>query len=269
MTNAVYLLALNWTPEWCRSGGSGATAKEMECDRPFGFTLHGLWPNGLGKPYPRYCRPVGGLDAATVRQMYCRTPSPTLLQHEWQAHGTCAAWPTAQAYFGQAARLFDQLKMPKIETIAPGGLTAGAVRAAFVARNPWLKPTGSSCRPSATGTTRSERGADLLRPEVQAGRLPRRERRAGRGPYPPGAQPHGCLLSLRTFRTPGHPGATMARHPSPMRTSPMTTRRRLLALAAAAARRAALRPPPPPRRRPPSPPPTRPWSTRRWPICRA
>jgi ribonuclease T2 len=139
VTNAVYLLALNWTPQWCRSGGSGARAEEMECGRPFGFTLHGLWPNGVGKPYPRYCRPVGGLDAALVRQMYCRTPSPTLLQHEWQAHGSCG-WTDAKAYFGQAARLFDRLRMPKIEAIAPGRLTAGAVRAGFVAANPSFKP---------------------------------------------------------------------------------------------------------------------------------
>ena len=141
VTNAVYLLALNWTPQWCLTGGSGASAGEMECRQAFGFTLHGLWPNGLGKPYPRYCRPVGGLDAATVRQMYCRTPSPTLLQHEWQAHGSCG-WTDPKAYFAQAARLFDQLKMPKIEAIAPGDLTAGAVRAAFVAANPAFNPRG-------------------------------------------------------------------------------------------------------------------------------
>jgi ribonuclease T2 len=139
VTNAFYLLALNWTPQWCSEGGVGATTKEMECGRPFGFTLHGLWPNGADKPYPRYCRPVGGLDAATVRQMFCRTPSPVLLQHEWQAHGACG-FDSPKAYFGQAAKLYDALKLPKIEAIAPASLTAGAVRSAFVAANPALKP---------------------------------------------------------------------------------------------------------------------------------
>src|SRR5437764_212745 len=47
---AYYVLALSWTPQWCRSGGSGATASEMECERPFGFTLHGLWPDGAHPP---------------------------------------------------------------------------------------------------------------------------------------------------------------------------------------------------------------------------
>jgi ribonuclease T2 len=139
VTNAFYLLALNWTPQWCAEGGVGASAREMECGQPFGFTLHGLWPNGAAKPYPRYCRPVGGLDLAMVRHMYCRTPSPVLLQHEWQAHGACG-FADPRAYFGQAARLFDQLKLPKIEAIAPDALTAGAVRAAFVVGNPAFKP---------------------------------------------------------------------------------------------------------------------------------
>ena len=135
---AYYVLALNWTPEWCRSGGSGAAASEMECARPFGFTLHGLWPDGAHPPYPRFCRPAGALDAATVRAMFCRTPSPRLLQHEWQAHGTCAAWPDAKAYFGQTARLFDRIALPKLEGIS--ALTAGGVRKAFIGRNPWLTP---------------------------------------------------------------------------------------------------------------------------------
>ena len=139
VTNAYYLLALNWTPQWCRAGGSGARADEMECGRPFGFTLHGLWPNGVAKPYPRFCRPVGGIDAATVRAMYCRTPSPELLQHEWQAHGGCG-WSDPDRFFAQGSRLYDRIVIPRIETIAPEALTAGVVRRAFVAKNPWLKP---------------------------------------------------------------------------------------------------------------------------------
>ena len=135
-----YVLALTWTPEWCRSGGSGATAKEMECDLPLGFTLHGLWPNGARQPYPAYCRPAGQLDAALVREMWPRTPSAVLMQHEWQKHGTCAAWPDARAYFAQAARLYDRIVVPKIEAIPKDRFTAGTVRAAFIAKNPWLRP---------------------------------------------------------------------------------------------------------------------------------
>jgi len=138
VTTAYYLLAISWTPQWCRTIGQRGTEQQVECDRPLGFTLHGLWPNGSAPPYPRYCRPVGGLDADLVRRMYCRTPSAELLQHEWQAHGACA-WPDARAYFGQSAKLFDRVALPKVETIPAGNLTAGAVRAAFIAKNPWLR----------------------------------------------------------------------------------------------------------------------------------
>lgn len=148
---AYYVLALNWTPEWCRSGGSGATAKEMECARPRGFALHGLWPDGAHPPYPRFCRPAGQLDAAVVRQMYCRTPSPVLLQHEWQAHGTCAAWPDARAYFAQAAKLYDGLSIPRIERLRPGRLDAGALRSAFVQANPALRNDGVFVQTSRRG----------------------------------------------------------------------------------------------------------------------
>ena len=138
VTIAHYLLAISWTPQWCRTTGEKGTEQKVECGQPLGFTLHGLWPNGEAPPYPRYCHPVGGLQTAMVRQMYCRTPSPELLQHEWQAHGACG-WTDPQAYFAQAAKLYDHVVLPKIEAIPPADLTAGAIRAAFIARNPWLK----------------------------------------------------------------------------------------------------------------------------------
>jgi ribonuclease T2 len=137
---AYYVLSLSWTPEWCRSGGSGASATEMECGQALGFTLHGLWPDGAHPPYPRFCHPAGQLGVALVRHLYCRTPSAVLLQHEWQAHGTCSAWPDARAYFSRSSRLYDRLKIPPIERLKPGQLTAGDVRGAFAAANPALKP---------------------------------------------------------------------------------------------------------------------------------
>jgi ribonuclease T2 len=132
-----YVLTLSWAPEWCRTNGQGITAQKLECGRPRGFILHGLWPNGHGFPYPRYCTPVGGIDLATVRQMYCRTPSPELLQHEWQAHGGCG-WTDPKVFFARSAALYDRVVQPPLEAIGPAALTTGAVRRAFIARNPWL-----------------------------------------------------------------------------------------------------------------------------------
>jgi ribonuclease T2 len=138
VTNAFYLLSLAWSPQWCATNGRGGpNAPALDCRTPRGFILHGLWPNGAAPPYPRYCRPVGAIDPATVRSMFCRTPSPRLLQHEWEAHGACG-WQDAPAYFQQAATLYDRVSLPRLENLPRRGLTAGAVRDAFVARNPWL-----------------------------------------------------------------------------------------------------------------------------------
>lgn len=123
---AYYLLAISWTPD--RRQADAAR-------RPYAFSLHGLWPNGKAPPYPRYCRPVDEIPAATVREMYCRTPSVSLLQHEWQAHGACG-WGQPADYFRQAAVLYDRVRLPRIETLRRP--TAGAVRAAITAQNRWL-----------------------------------------------------------------------------------------------------------------------------------
>jgi len=138
---AYYLLAITWTPEWRRINGlTSATSPPLDPETaPQGFALHGLWPNGKGPPYPRYCRPVGTIPAATVRRMHRRTPSAALLQHEWQAHGACADWNSPAAYFRDAARLYDRVRLPRIE--GRGEVTAGDIRAAFVARNPIYPPS--------------------------------------------------------------------------------------------------------------------------------
>jgi ribonuclease T2 len=128
-----HMLAVTWMPETCRAGGDGQG--EIACSGPnrFGWTLHGLWPNSDGRPYPRFCRPATRVAAATVREELCRTPSVDLVQHEWAAHGTCG-WETPEAYFRQSAALYDGLVRPD-----PRGLrTAGQLRDAFARANPGL-----------------------------------------------------------------------------------------------------------------------------------
>lgn len=142
---AYYLLALTWTPEFCRSRGHEPGQASQCRDGDFGFTLHGLWPNGPGKVHPRYCAQVGTIDPATVRQMFCKTPSPDLLQHEWQAHGSCG-WNEPQAYFRQAGALYDRLVMPRLERIPSERITAGAVRHAFAKANRGLPTKAISIR---------------------------------------------------------------------------------------------------------------------------
>jgi len=132
---AAYLLSLTWSPEFCRTH-EGDPDDNIQCRlNGFGFTVHGLWPNGAGKVHPRYCREPTAVDPATLRMNLCMTPSAWLLQHEWEAHGTCA-WPTPEAYFAKARALRAALDVPDL-TPGPGGaMSAGEVRAAFLAHNP-------------------------------------------------------------------------------------------------------------------------------------
>src|SRR5690606_12142365 len=60
-----HMLAVTWMPHTCRAGGDGQGELACDSDNRFGWTLHGLWPNADGPPYPRYCRPAERVKAAT------------------------------------------------------------------------------------------------------------------------------------------------------------------------------------------------------------
>jgi len=138
---AFNMLAVSWSPQACRSGKDYPDADHQCRDNRFGLTLHGLWPNGGGDRHPRYCKPVSSIPVATVRANFCMTPSPSLQQHEWAAHGACG-WDSPEAYFAQAATLWNGLNKPDLEAIPAARLTAGAIRDAFVAANPGLHREG-------------------------------------------------------------------------------------------------------------------------------
>ena len=135
---AHYMLALTWAPEECRAQAGDPDYVTQCRDNAFGFVVHGLWPNGAERRHPRYCGPAPKISPATVRRHSCMTPAPTMLQHEWAAHGTCG-WETPEAYFAQAADLWDDIRQPALTSAT---MTAGAVRDAFVAANPWMKRQG-------------------------------------------------------------------------------------------------------------------------------
>lgn len=138
---AFNMLAVSWSPQACRSGKDYPDERYQCASNQFGLTLHGLWPNGAADKHPRYCKPVSGIPLETVRKTFCMTPSPSLQQHEWAAHGACG-WDSPEAYFEQAARMWNGLNKPDLEAIPEARLTAGAIRDAFVAANPGLPRDG-------------------------------------------------------------------------------------------------------------------------------
>jgi ribonuclease T2 len=135
-----YTLAISWSPEYCRSNGDRPGAR-FQCGsgNRFGFVLHGLWPDGVGKDWPQYCRATPLLSRQVIRRTLCATPSPQLLQHEWSKHGTCMAGYTPERYFGRSTAMFRALRFPDMTRLAQAPITAGRLAEAIAAANPGMR----------------------------------------------------------------------------------------------------------------------------------
>ncbi|MGI4730912.1 MAG: ribonuclease T2 family protein [Janthinobacterium lividum] len=139
-----YTLAVTWTPEYCYSHKREPSAA-FECGGQggggarFGFSLHGLWPDGVGPEWPQYCTATALLPPATIRRNLCSTPSAQLLQHEWAKHGTCTG-STPDAYFTRSTGLYHRLTWPDMAQFGRGTTTAGAVAQAIAAANAGVSP---------------------------------------------------------------------------------------------------------------------------------
>lgn len=131
-----YTLAVSWAPQYCRGNAEDRSAA-FQCGtgNRFGFTLHGLWPDGEGPTWPQYCRATGIVPPAVIRGQLCATPSAQLIQHEWAKHGTCMSRSPAD-YFAQATRLYGALRYPDMIALSRReGLSAGDLAAAIAAAN--------------------------------------------------------------------------------------------------------------------------------------
>lgn len=135
-----YTLAISWSPEFCRTrGDSGSARFQCGSDNRFGFVLHGLWPDGVGKDWPQYCRATPLLSRRVIRRNLCSTPSAQLLQHEWSKHGTCMAGYTPDRYFARSTAMFRALRFPDMARLSRSPLTAGTLAQAIAAANPGLR----------------------------------------------------------------------------------------------------------------------------------
>lgn len=133
-----YTLALTWSPEYCH-GHYHQPFAGFQCNGKsrFGFTLHGLWPDGMGKLWPQYCAATGLLPPATIRRNLCATPSAQLLQHEWAKHGTCVGG-APDAYFARSTGLYAKLRYPDMDALSHRPLIVGQFKAAMARANPGL-----------------------------------------------------------------------------------------------------------------------------------
>ena len=132
-----FTLAASWSPEYCR--GNRAADDSLQCSGRsgrFGFVLHGLWPEAVFGPPPQWCSLSPRPSPESLRQNLCMSPSPSLLEHEWAKHGSCAA-KTPEAYFRMSRTAWQSLVWPDVDRLSrKEGLIAGDLRQAFLAANP-------------------------------------------------------------------------------------------------------------------------------------
>ena len=137
-----YVLALSWSPSYCESARTRAPNRspDQQCSgRPFAFVVHGLWPQ-YERGFPSYCQvPAPRLNHAIVERMLDLMPSPRLVFHEWDRHGTCAGL-SPQAYFDNVRRARAAVKIPPdyLALDVPASVTPGEVVDAFTKANPAL-----------------------------------------------------------------------------------------------------------------------------------
>ncbi|EEX90586.1 ribonuclease T2 [Brucella ceti M644/93/1] len=93
-----YVLSLSWSPSYCASQGPRANQQQCGVRRPFGFVVHGLWPQNE-RGYPANCQ----VDNMRSRGSYVPRriisslsdiiPSAGLIAHQWRKHGSCSGLP--------------------------------------------------------------------------------------------------------------------------------------------------------------------------------
>jgi ribonuclease T2 len=138
-----YVLSLSWSPSFCEAAkerGRGGRGQDQQCgERPFSFVVHGLWPQ-YEKGFPQYCQvPAPRLNRGIVSSMLDIMPSPGLVFHEWDTHGTCSGL-SPRAYFDSVRKARAVVKIPErfIDLSNYTTVSPGEVEEAFVQANPGL-----------------------------------------------------------------------------------------------------------------------------------
>lgn len=110
-----YVAALSWSPSYCAATGDGASDLQCGPDAPFGFIMHGLWPQ-FESGYPTDCDTQFGADVTNdlAASMLDIMPSWALVRHEWTKHGSCTGLSQAD-YFETTRRAFERIALPAFE----------------------------------------------------------------------------------------------------------------------------------------------------------
>lgn len=138
-----YVLALSWSPSYCEA--EGEDANEQQCSRPYGMTVHGLWPQ-FERGWPQDCATTEpDVPRETLQSLYDIMPSAGLIRYEWRKHGTCTQMPQAD-YFRVLREAWSRVKIPaEFKNVsATVEMDASAIERAFLSVNPAMKAAGTA-----------------------------------------------------------------------------------------------------------------------------
>ncbi len=140
-----YVLSLSWSPSFCAANAERPFYRsDPQCGaRPFSFVVHGMWPQ-YERGFPEFCQvPSPRLNRNIVSSMLDLMPSPRLIYHEWDRHGTCSGL-SANAFFDTVRKARAVVKIPPqyIDLRSPLTVTPDEVEDAFIKANPGLTRDG-------------------------------------------------------------------------------------------------------------------------------
>jgi len=140
---AYYLLSLSYAPDFCAQPAGDKDPRECGSGRRVGFIVHGLWPQGENSRGPQRCGPARPVAADLVNAMLKYIPTESLIQHEWENHGTCSGLSAAD-YFAAVRKARDSVSIPN-DLKQPSkqlDLSPASIEAKLAAANPSFPKDG-------------------------------------------------------------------------------------------------------------------------------
>jgi ribonuclease T2 len=150
-----YVLSLSWAPDFCAQPGEAAK-NPAECapGKKMGFVVHGLWPQVNAGQNPESCGKPTPVSKVVLNLILPYMPSPSLVQHEWNTHGTCSGLSQTQ-YFSNVLAARTSVQVPVQFTSLEEVVTEspGQIEGQFAAANPTFPATAFRTACSAGALT--------------------------------------------------------------------------------------------------------------------
>jgi len=145
-----YVLSLSWAPDFCAQSRGNPDPNECAAGRHIGFVVHGLWPQANSGTGPENCSAASPVPQSIVNLMLSYIPTASLIQHEWNAHGTCSGLNMSD-YFTDVRKARDTVQIPQqfSSLTQPTNATAAQIEAEFAATNSSFPP--AAFRATCTG----------------------------------------------------------------------------------------------------------------------